>query len=77
MKLIDATKSAYKDMKEFYKEGFRDHWEIKESMTFYRQSFRDFKYASKVLVRSLIGYLLFFLAPLFFPLAVLIRWRNK
>jgi len=77
MKLIDATKSAYKDMCEAYKDGFKDHWEIKESINFYKQSFRDFKYASKVFIRAAMGYVMFFIAPLFFPLAVLIRWRKK
>ena len=48
MRFKEAVKDTNKGLMGFVK---HDHWELKDSYTFYKQSIRDFCYATKLIVR--------------------------
>lgn len=62
------------DLKDFYT---HDWWELKDSLTFYKQAFRDFCYATKLLLLSVLSLLLLIIVPFISPLIFLIRLLNS
>ena len=78
MKLRKVTRDVLSDFKGvFSKDSLFDFWEFKESFSFYKQSIRDFLYASKVLIRALLGIFLLIISPLLIPFAIAIRYFNE
>ena len=73
-KLKNEVKATLKDFKELYT---HDWWEIKESFQFYKQAFRDFVYATKLLLLALLGVICLFAAPFLIPVAIVIRVLRK
>ena len=74
MRFKEAVKDTNKGLMGFVK---HDHWELKDSYTFYKQSIRDFCYATKLIVRWLLALCAFPLIPILYPIAVFIRLIKK
>lgn len=66
--------ATLKDFKDLYK---HDWHEFGEAMRFYKQAFRDFAYASKLLFLCVLGFVCWVVAPFLIPIAVLIRYFRK
>lgn len=79
MKLIKEAKETTKDMIDIYKQFFTHayNWELLEALTFYKQSIRDFIYASKKLFMWLIGTALTIMAIFILPFAIIFRTIKK
>jgi hypothetical protein len=73
-KFKNEVKATWKDFKDLYKHDWHD---FGESMQFYKQAFRDFAYATKLLFLCAIGVVCLVIAPLLIPVAVLIRLCQK
>lgn len=73
-KFKNEVKATLNDFKELYT---HDWWEIKESFQFYKQAFRDFVYATKLLLMALLGIICLFAAPFLIPAAIAIRVFRK
>lgn len=73
-KLKKEVKATLKDFRELYT---HDWWEIKESFQFYKQAFRDFVYATQLLLMVLLGIICLFAAPFLIPAAIAIRVLRK
>ena len=73
-KFKNEVKATLKDFKKLYT---HDWWELKESFQFYKQAFRDFWYATQLLLRLLLGIICLFAAPFLIPVAIVIRVLRK
>lgn len=73
-KFKNEVKATLKDFRELYT---HDWWELKESFQFYKQAFRDFGYATQLLLRVLLGVICLFVAPFLIPVAIAIRVLRK
>lgn len=74
MKFKEAIADTNRALMEFVK---HDHWELRESYRFYKQSIQDFCYATKFLARWLLALCAFPLIPVLYPIAVIIRMVKK
>jgi len=74
MQLKDAIKDANKSYRKLLK---HDHWELRESLSFYWQSVKDFCYATKNLFVFILNISALIIASLLYPIAVLIRVFKK
>ena len=74
MKFKEAVKDTNKALLKALK---HDHWELKEAFEFYKQSFDNFWYATRNLLTWIGCFLLLFLVPFFYPVAVIIRMVKK
>lgn len=69
-KFKNVAKATLKDFKALY----TNEWnEFGNAQQFYKQSFRDFVYATKLLLIGLLGILCLVFAPLLIPVAITIR----
>ncbi|MDC4974763.1 hypothetical protein [Acinetobacter baumannii] len=73
-KFKNEVKATLKDFRDLYT---HDWWELKESIQFYKQAFRDFVYATQLLLRLLLGVICLFVAPFLIPVAIVIRVLRK
>lgn len=74
MQLKDAIKDTNKSYKEILK---HDHWELRESLSFYWQSIKDFCYATKNLFIFIFNISVLIITLLIYPIAILIRVLKK
>lgn len=69
-KFKNVVKATLKDFKALY----TNEWnEFGNAHQFYKQSFRDFVYATKLLLIGLLGILCLVCAPLLLPVAITMR----
>ncbi|MFL1383586.1 hypothetical protein ACJOYH_05750 [Acinetobacter baumannii] len=73
-KFKNEVKATLKDFKDLYT---HDWHEFDDAGQFYKQAFRDFAYATKLLLMGLVGILCLIVAPFLIPFAIMIRTIKK
>ena len=74
MKFKEAVKNTNESVIKLIK---HDHWELKESIEFYKQAACNFWYATKVFLRWFLVLCCIPLIPVLYPISVLIRVVKK
>ncbi|MEE8097710.1 hypothetical protein V3N00_15865 [Acinetobacter baumannii] len=73
-KFKNEAKATLKDFKNLYT---HDWHEFSNAGQFYKQAFRDFAYATKLLLMGLVGIICLIVAPFLIPAAIAIRVLRK
>ena len=74
MRFKEAVRDANKAAMVYLK---HDHWELTEAISFYKQSFDDFWYGTKMFLYWLVFAISYLFFPILYPLAIIIRMVKK